>query len=186
VDQNVPPYLVSPVARTSASAHPRSSRSSTPKPGTHRAVGAIRSAHARNHRRDHLGSPSRYSTPAREAPCDAPSLLGCLEPGSAATRPPRHAEPLRRRGPARPGHLRHQEPPQELLLGARILLEPSFPDFDPCTPEIAAEEGRRLPLCHPDSASAPPLVVVYGRPQLHVGVTYAPCPIPGSFSHHCA
>jgi hypothetical protein len=47
-----------PMARMSASAHPRPSRSSTPEPGSRRAVGEIRSAHARNHRRDHRGSPS--------------------------------------------------------------------------------------------------------------------------------
>ena len=90
--------------------------------------------------RDHRPAPFN---PARDAPCDAPSLLGCPEPGSATTPPPRRAEPLRRRGPARPGHLHHQEPPQELLLGARILLEPSFPDFDPCMHGISLERRRR-------------------------------------------
>ena len=53
---------------------------------------------------------------------------------------------------------------------------PSSPSPTParCARGFQRRSSVELRLRHPDSASAPPLVVAYGRPQLHVGVTHTP------------
>jgi hypothetical protein len=92
--------------------------------------------------------------PNRDPP--APFHPPARRPKLATAPPPHRAEPLRRRGPARPGHLRHQESPPELLLGARILLKPSFPDYD----------LQRLPPQAPPNAAAriPPPALPHHNP----------------------